>query len=136
MTTTILKAIRDTLLADSTLTNLLGGNYIFTSEIEDENQFPSITLRSTNEKSKKRVGYSTFKTRDDDNIIQCDVWSKKSRHQTYQIATRMDAVLVADTVPDTRSWIKIGPGGDMFERDTRIYHKPIRYSYAYTITDS
>lgn len=135
MTKTVLKEVRDTLLADSTLTTLLGGNYVFVAEIMQAKTFPSITLRLTSEGSKKRVSYDTFKKRDNTPIIQCDIWSKKSREETYNIADRLDKLLVADTVSGTQSWIKISDG-DMFEQDTRIYHKPIRYSFAYVLDDS
>lgn len=135
MTKTVLKEVRDTLLADSTLTTLLGGNYIFVAEIMQAKTFPSITLRLTSEGSKKRVSYDTFKKRDNSPMIQCDIWSKKSREETYDIADRLDKLLVANSVSGTQSWIKVSDG-DMFEEDTRIYHKPVRYSFAYVIDDS
>ena len=135
MTKAILKEVRDTLLADSTLTTLLGGNYVFVAEIMQAKTFPSITLRLTSEGSKKRVGYGTFKKRDNTPMIQCDIWSRKSREETYDIADRLDKLLVANTVSGTYSWIKISDA-DIFEQDTRIYHKPLRYSFAYLISDA
>lgn len=135
MTKTVLKEVRDTLLADSTLTTLLGGNYVFVAEIMQAKTFPSITLRLTSEGSKKRVSYDTFKKRDNTPTIQCDIWSRKSREETYDIADRLDKLLVANIVSGTQSWIKVSDG-DMFEQDTRIYHKPIRYSFAYVLDDS
>lgn len=135
MTKTVLKEVRDTLLADSTLTTLLGGNYVFVAEIMQAKTFPSITIRLTSEGSKKRVGYGTFKKRDNTPMIQCDIWSRKSREETYDIADRLDKLLVANTVSGTQSWIKVSDG-DMFEQDTRIYHKPVRYSFAYVLDDS
>ena len=135
MTKTVLKEVRDTLLADSTLTTLLGGNYVFVAEIMQAKTFPSITLRLTSEGSKKRVSYGTFKKRDNTPMLQCDIWSKKSREETYDITDRLDKLLVANTVSGTQSWIKVSDG-DMFEEDTRIYHKPVRYSFAYVIDDS
>lgn len=135
MTTAIIKAVRDTLVADGTLTTLLGGNYIYMTEIMQANQFPSITLRLNSEGSKKRVGYFAIKKRDNTPILQCDIWSKSSRYQTYQIADVVDEILVSDSVSGTRSWTKI-IDGDMYESDTKIYHKPLRYSFEYTITDT
>lgn len=134
MTKAVLKEVRDTLLADSALTALLGGDYIFVAEIMQAKTFPSITLRLTSEGSKKRVSYDTFKKRDNTPLLQCDVWSKESREETYNIADAVDELLVQNSVSDTRSWIKISDS-DMFEQDTRIYHKPLRYSFAYTLTD-
>ena len=134
MTRTILKAVRDTLKDDDILQAILGGDYVYIAEIMQANRYPSITLRLTSEGSKKRVSYNTFKKRDNTPLIQIDVWSKKSRLETYNLADQIDELLVADSVEDTRSWIKISDG-DMFEPDTRIYHKPLRYSFEYTLTD-
>ena len=134
MTKTVLKEVRDTLLADSTLTTLLGGNYIYMAEIMQAKQFPSVTIRLTSESSKKRVSYGTFKKRDQNPLTQIDVWSKKSRQETYNIADRVDKLLVADTVSGTYGWNKVSDA-DLFENDTRVYHKPLRYSFAYTLTD-
>lgn len=134
MTKTILKAIRDLLKDDGALQVLLGGEYVYMAEIMQAKQFPSVTLRLTSEHSKKRICYNQFEKRDNNAIIQIDIWSKKSRLETYNIADIIDELLIQDTVSDTRSWIKISDG-DMFEHDTQIYHKPLRYSFAYTLTD-
>lgn len=135
MTKTILKEVRDTLLADSTLTTLLGGNYIYMAEIMQAKQFPSVTIRLTSESSKKRVSYDTFKKRDQNPLVQVDIWSKKSRQETYNVADRIDKLLVADTVSGTYGWNKVSDG-DLFESEFNIFHKPLRYSFAYTLDDS
>lgn len=135
MTKTIIKAVRDTLVADGTLTTLLGGNCIYMAEIMQAAQFPSITLRLTSESSKNRVGYATYKKRDNHAAIQCDIWSKKSRQQTYEVADLVDVNLMAWSVPNTRCWSKISDG-DMYEEDTKIYHKPMRYSFEYIVADT
>lgn len=135
MTKTVLKAVRDLLVADAALTTLLGGEYIYVAEIMQTKRFPSVTLRLTNEGSKKRVSYNTFKKRDNTPLFQVDVWSKKSRLETYNIADRLDKLLVADSVSGTHGWIKVSDT-DMFEPDTNVYHKPLRYSFAYVINDT
>ena len=135
MTKTIIKAVRDTLVADGTLTTLLGGNYIFMAEIMQAARFPSITFRLTSESSKSLVGYTTYKKRDNYATIQCDIWSKKSRQETYEIADQVDVNFMAWSVPNTRCWSKISDG-DMYEEDTKIYHKPMRYSFEYVVTDT
>lgn len=134
MTRTILKDIRDALLADAALIAILGGDYIFMSEIMEAAQFPSVTLRLFRGRSKKRVGYNAIKKRDNTDILQCDVWSKKSRLATYNVADRLDELLVPDSISDTRSWIRIS-GDDMYESDTKIYHIPLRYEFVFTIED-
>lgn len=135
MTKTILKAVRDLLKDDSTLQTLLGGAYVFMAEIMQTKTFPSVTLRLTSESSKKRVSYDTFKKRDNTPLIQIDVWSKKSRLETYNIADRIDKLLIADSVSGTHGWNKVSDS-DMFEPDINVYHKPLRYSFAYVIDDS
>lgn len=135
MTTAILKAIRDKILVTTAITTLLGGNYVYTAEIMQTNQYPSITLRLSTEGSKKRVGYNAIKKRDNTPILQADIWSKSSRYQTYKIADALDALLMPDAVANTRCWLKIGDG-DQYEIDTGVYHKAMRYSFDYTITDT
>lgn len=135
MTTAIIKAIRTALLADSAITTLLGGDYVFMSEIMQTNQFPSITIKLSSESSKRRVGYFAIKKRDNDGTLACDIWSKRSRYQVYQIADRLDILLIGADVSDTRLWMKVSDT-DMYESDTKIYHKVVRYSFEYTITDS
>lgn len=135
MTKSIIKAVRDTLVADSIITTLLGGNYIYFSEIMQAAQFPSITLRLSSESSKNRVGYATYKKRDNYATIQCDIWSKKSRQQTYEIADALDENFMAWSVSSTRCWSKISDS-DMYEDDTRINHKAMRYSFEYVVTDT
>jgi len=135
MTKTIIKAVRDTLVGDGDLTTALGGNYIYMSEIMQAKQFPSITLRLNSEGSKNRVGYMSSKKRDNNPILQCDIWSKSSRQKTYEIADILDEILMSWAVTNTRCWIKVSDG-DMYESDTGIFHKPIRYSFEYTITDT
>jgi len=135
MTRTVLKEVRDTLLADSELTTLLGGNYVYLAEIMQVKIFPSVTLRLVTGSSKKRVSYNTFKKRDNEETLQIDCWSKKSRLETYNLADRIDKLLVANSVSGTLSWIKISDS-DLFESDLNIFHKPLRYSFAYLISDA
>jgi hypothetical protein len=134
MTKAILKAVRDLLIADGDLTTLLGGEYIYVAEIMQANQYPSVTLRLTSEGSKKRVSYNIFKTRDNSPVLQIDCWSKKSREETYKLADRIDELLISDAVPGTYGWSKISDS-DMFEDNLRIFHKPLRYSFAYVLED-
>jgi hypothetical protein len=135
MTKSIIKAVRDTLVADDTLTTILGGEYIYMSEIMQTMQIPSVTLRLTSESSKNRVGYATYKKRDNRAIIQCDIWSKKSRQETYEIADQIDVNLMSWSVTGTRCWSKVSDS-DMYEEDTKIYHKAIRFEFEYVITDT
>jgi len=130
-----MKAVQDLLKDNAILQELLGGEYVSVAEIMQPAVFPSVTIRLTSEGSKKRVSYDTFKKRDNSPIIQVDIWSNVSRLETYNIADQIDELLVGNSVPNTRSWIKVSDG-DMFEPDTRIFHKPLRYSFEYTLTDT
>ena len=128
-------AIRNLLKGDSTIQTLLGGQYVYISYIMQAKQYPSITILENTEHSKKRTSYNHFKVRQNGSVIQIDCWSKKSRLETVKFANRIDELLVSDGVADTWGWEKISDG-DIFESDTRIYHKPLRYSFSYKITDS
>ena len=135
MTKAIIKAVRDAMLAHTTLTTALGGNYIYFSEIMQTNQIPSITMRINTESSYKRVGYNASKKRDNSATLQCDIWSKSSRQQTYEIADILEALLMGENVTNTRCWTKTSDS-DQYEADTEIYHKALRFTFDYTITDS
>jgi len=132
-----MKAVMDTLKAYSALTSLLGSaDNIVTGHISQENAFPCVTLIQNNEPTKKRTGYIAYqKVRDQYPILQIDCWSKKSEQETYEIADLLDIHLIGDNVSGTRSWEKV-TDSDQFEKDVHIFHKALRYSYEYTITDA
>lgn len=132
MIESVYTGIRNLLKADTTILSLLGGAYVYIADIAQANQIPSITILQNSERSKKRTGYDYFKVRDNHPVVQIDCWSKKSRLETVKLANKIDELLVADSVANTRSWEKISDP-DLFERDTRIWHKALRYSFSYTV---
>ena len=135
MLASIFAEIRNTLKNDSTIQTLLGGEYVYVAHVSQTNQIPSITLTGSTERCKKRPGYNTDLHRDNESVVQVDVWSKKSVLETLNIANRCDTILVTDSVGGTYGWQKISDS-DIFEDDTRLYHKAMRYSFGYVIDDS
>jgi len=129
------KAIRTLLKDDGKLQAILGGEYVFIAHVAQTNQIPSVTILEQPGTSKKRTCYDTFSIREDRPTVQIDCWSKKSRLETVKMADRIDELLVTDGVANTWGWRRISSGKGMFERDTGIYHIPLRYSFAYKITD-
>ena len=135
MTTTILAAVKTLLKTDHTLQTLLGGQYVTVENIAKIKQFPAVTLAVRSEGSKKRTGYRTIKKRDNATILAVDIWSNTTKILTYQVADRIDALLVADTVPGTRSWQKVSDS-DLFEDDTQVFHKALNFQFKYTLNDA
>jgi len=135
MIESIYTGIRNLLKEDNEIQTLLGGQYVYISYIMQAKQYPSITILENTERSKKRTSYNHFKVRQNKSIIQIDCWSKKSRLETVKLANRIDELLVSDGVAFTWGWEKISDG-DLFEFDINVYHKPLRYSFSYSVTDS
>jgi len=127
--------IRDLIKEDGIIEDLLGGKYVYVANIAQTNQIPSITILDDGTASKKRTCYDMFKERDDTATVRIDVWSKKSRLETVKIADRIDELLIADGVANTRGWNRVSSGRDMFVQDLRAYHKPLIYNFAYKIID-
>lgn len=136
MIESIYKAIRDILKDDGEIQTLLGGEYVYIAFIAQAKQIPSITILDDGTASKKRTSYDEFKVRDEMPSVRIDVWSKKSRLETVKLTDRIDELLIPNGVADTWGWERISSGRDMFEQDTRIYHKPLVYRFTYKITDS
>ena len=128
--------IRDLLKADATILSLLGGAYVYIAHVSQTNQIPSITILDDGTAIKKRTCYGEFKIREEYPTVRIDCWSAKSRLETVKLADRIDKLLVADGVTDTWGWNRISSGRDIFEQDTRVYHKPLVYRFAYKIDDS
>ena len=135
MLASVFASLRNTLKNDATMKTLLGGEYVYVGHVSQTNQIPSVTIIENTETCKKRTGYNANKYRDNESVVQIDVWSKESRLEAVNIANRIDTILVTDSVTDTFGWQKVGDG-DMFESDTRIYHKALRYSFWYEIDDN
>ena len=130
--TTVLAALK----ADSSLVTLLGSaSNITMSHISQTNAFPGVTVIQNTESSKKRVGYAAVKTRDQYPTLQVDCWTKKSMQEAYQIADLIDILCVGDNISGTLAWQKVSDS-DQFEADVHVYHKALRYSFQYVITDS
>lgn len=129
-------AVLAALKADSSLITLLGSaNNITMAHISQTNAFPSVTVIQNTESAKKRVGYIAVKTRDQYPIVQIDCWTKKSFQEAYQIADLIDILCVGDNIVGTLAWQKVSDS-DQFEADVHVFHKALRYSFQYVITDS
>lgn len=134
MKRTISKAIMDALNASTALTAILGANTVKMGHIDKTASFPCVSFFENNESGKKRAGYNLWKQRDHNTTLQIDIFSKTTWDQTMQIEEIIDKLLMAN-ISGTRSWIKIYQN-NLFEEDTNLYHKVIRYSFEYLITDT
>lgn len=129
----ISKSIMDTLNGSTLLSAIIGQNAVRMGQTNTVSSFPSVTFFENNERAKKRAGYRFWKKRDHSTTLQIDIFSKTSWEQTMQIEEIVDKILLSG-VSGTRSWVKIYQN-NIFEEDTNLYHKVIRYSFEYSIED-
>jgi len=107
-----------TLKADTTLKGLISDRVIFMS-LPDEPEFPCITYYEQNN-SPGLVGDGKELTTE--SVMVIDVWSKGS---TTAIAQAVDSVMVS--LHFRREF-----AGDLYESDTGVYHKSMRYRHKTT----
>lgn len=98
---------------DPALSKLIAGRVIFMT-LPDEPVFPCITYREENN-SPALVGDGKELT--SESVIVIDVWSKGS---TTAIAQAVDSVMAG--LNFRREF-----AGDLYESDTGVYHKSMRY---------
>lgn len=130
----IFALVRNTLKNDATLQGYLGGAYVYRRHPAQAPKVPSITLDENTEKSKPRVGYITHKTRDLAPTLQVDVWVASSGEDLDRVAYRVDELLLPG-VTGTRAWERIS-SSDQYDEDLKAFHKALRYSFEYSVTDN
>ncbi len=107
--TTVVSALKD----DPTLSSLIGDRVIF-MELPDSPTFPCITYREENN-APALVGDGKELT--SESVMVIDIWSKGS---TTAIAQAVDDVMVG--LNFRREF-----AGDLYEKDTGVYHTSMRY---------
>lgn len=106
---TVLAALKN----DPALSKLIAGRVIFMS-LPDEPEFPCITYYEQNN-SPALVGDGKELT--SESVMVIDIWSRSS---TTVIAHAVDNVMAG--LRFVREF-----AGDLYESDTRVYHKSMRY---------
>ena len=88
------------------------------------------------------MGYNTSKIRDNDPVVQVDLWAS-SQSETFPctgedldlVADRVDAILLGiSPVTGTYLWEK-KTESSQFEDDTGIFHAARRYAFRYSVID-
>ena len=148
MIASVFQAILDKLNSDTILQGYFGSTFFaFRAKSYAPFTVPAITLMENTEKSKARVGYTTTaKVRDNSPTIQIDIWVS-SADESFPctgedadlIAERIDQLLLNASSPITGTvagtWQKTS-SSQQHEEDTRIWHNALRYSFAYSTTDT
>lgn len=112
--TTVVSALTN----DPTLSSLVDGRVIFMS-LPDEPTFPCITYYEQNN-SPALMGDGKELT--SESVMVIDVWSRSS---TTAIAQAVDSVMAS--LNFRREF-----AGDLYENDTKVYHKSMRYRHRTT----
>ncbi len=112
--TTVVSALKQ----DATLSSLIAGRVIFMT-LPDSPTFPCITYYEQNN-TPALVGDGEELT--SESVMVIDVWSKGS---TTTIAQAVDSVMTGLNFRREFS-------GDLYENDTKVYHKSMRYRHKTT----
>jgi len=115
--TTVVSALKQ----DATLSSLIAGRVIFMT-LPDSPTFPCITYYEQNN-APALVGDGEELT--SESVMVIDVWSKGS---TTAIAQAVDSVMAG--LNFRREF-----AGDLYEKDTGVYHKSMRYRHRTTRRD-
>lgn len=114
MKTDIKAEIRTSLLANAQLVTLLEGQRVYQLTAPNADEFPRITffeIDNTDTAFADDIAYAA------DVLVQVDVWSRGS---TSAIAGEVDKAM------KELGYSRTG-APDLYEPDTRIYHKAMRY---------
>lgn len=143
MNPAVFAAILDLLKADSGLTALLGGSYVYRANGVNPAHIPSVTLLENNESSKLRTGYNTYRERDNSPTLQADIWI--DTNQESSPCTGEDADLIAEQIDEilfapgaasgTYGWTRTS-STTQHDEDIGGVHIARRYSFKYKLNDS
>lgn len=111
---TMKSAIRTALTSDTTLTNLLGGQYVYAIKAPNADEYPRITFFEVTNFDANHADDQVYSSR---MVYQVDVWSKINPDP---IAKEVDRIL------KSIGFARTG-GADLFEDGTQIYHRALRY---------
>jgi len=135
MTVTVTAAVITALKASTALTTALGGSFVYPRSREAVAQIPGIYLTTNTERRKRRPGYNVDRKRDNAPILQVDIFHAGTAAQVDAVADAVDAALFRANVAGTRSWEGVSRS-DQYEDDLQRHHIALRYSFAYTLTDT
>ncbi|MFT9848516.1 DUF3168 domain-containing protein [Aneurinibacillus sp. REN35] len=100
--------------SNQALVSLLGGKRVYQLTAPNPNEFPRITFFEMNNIDDRFADDQAFSS---EIRVQIDVWSKKS---TSDIASEVDKTMKAIDFKRTAS-------ADLYEDDTQVFHKGMRY---------
>jgi hypothetical protein len=143
MNPAVFAAILDKLLADTTLTGLLGGAYIYRAYGAQPAHIPAITLIGNNETGSRRPGYNSTGRRDKSPTLQIDIWISTNQEtapctgeDADEIADRIDEILYSSTpITGTHNWAQ-SSASVQDDSDIGGIHVTLRYSFKYGLTDT
>jgi hypothetical protein len=136
MNSAIFDGVITALKANATLVALLTSNTRITAPNNlGTSSYPHIDLKGEDLLGEKRVGYRYHSEREQEGMITVDIYVKTTWKDADEIAAQVSKTLVSDTVASTWGWKKISES-NIWEEDTKIYKKTIRFNFNYLITDS
>jgi len=124
------------LVADTTLTDLLGGPNVFPGHKQDGQDLPCVNVDHGGETGELEVGYRTSPKRDHGMTLSVDVWTRQGVQHRAEICERLDEILMPGPIAGTwPSWSKVSDSRP-WDESLRAYHATMRYAVNYTLSDS
>ena len=117
----------DTLIGDSTVTNLVSSSNIFASWRQYSDSFPCIVLEQIDGGSMPQLGYVHGGKRRNTGVIQINIFSKRSPERVYEISDAVDDALLPS--PTGIKGVHKVADRDFFDEEHESYGKLLRYSY-------
>lgn len=137
MTYDELVKIREALINDSQITDIVSSENIRVGWVSVVNSFPSIIITQVGGITKGMLGYSAStngnKLRRNEGTIQFDILSTTSRAETLQIADRIEKIFL-DGISDFQSFTKTSDM-DMYDEEARVYRKIQVWKYIRLMCD-
>lgn len=122
MRTDVKTEIRSALISNSALTGLLGGQRVYQLSAPNALEYPRITFFEIDNSDSQFADDEAYAA---DVRVQIDVWSKTS---TSAISGEVDKTM--KSLGYTRT-----SAADLYEQDTKVYHKALRYYRSYLEED-
>lgn len=114
MITDVKVTVRNALIANADLVALLGGQRVYQLSAPNALEYPRITFFEVVNRDSEFADDLSIAS---EIVMQIDVWSKGS---TSAIAKQVDITM--KSLGYVRS-----SAPDLYEEDTKVYHKPMRY---------
>ena len=134
MSYSTIKALRDILINDANLIAVVPSSSILVGWARIPESYPCIVIHQVGGSDVGHLGYGTApagsKIREERSIFQINIFSDKSRKQTYEIADLIRNALMSSEYNFTK-----GADVDIWEDEIKAYRKAVTWSVLQYVED-